>query len=43
MTKLKEKCWTLVQHSAYVAKQDGTFQHQVERIRSQPRPSWGEL
>ncbi|MEU3979704.1 hypothetical protein AB0F77_06250 [Streptomyces sp. NPDC026672] len=32
MTRLKDKRWTLVQHSAYVAKQDPRFQHQVEQV-----------
>ncbi|MFJ4686539.1 hypothetical protein [Streptomyces sp. NPDC088789] len=32
MPKLTKKRWTLVQHSAYVAKQDATFQHQVEQV-----------
>lgn len=31
MGKLRQQRWTLVQHSAYVAKQDVTFQHQVEQ------------
>ncbi|MFC4498453.1 MULTISPECIES: hypothetical protein [Streptomyces] len=32
MGRLTQQRWTLVQHSAYVVKQDATFQHQVEQV-----------
>ncbi|MFE4527183.1 hypothetical protein ACFRMO_08285 [Streptomyces anulatus] len=43
MSKLKNRCWTLVQHSAYTARQDPTFKNAVESASLSTHQELGQV